>query len=121
MIFLLGSCKGLTINIKIRGSRYFCERFFWVPARKISKKLREHQCLRLPRSVLLCSLHTQQGVFRIASHDLTPFRYACIFTTLHFVKTHTLRLSATKSLHFASAPLPRFSAIEYHESLSINY
>jgi len=28
------------------------------------------------------------------------------------VKTHALRLSRTKNLHFAGAPFPRFSAIE---------
>ncbi|MEI7994776.1 MAG: hypothetical protein WCH01_07720, partial [Methylococcaceae bacterium] len=28
------------------------------------------------------------------------------------VKTHALRLSRTKNLHFAIAPFPRFSALE---------
>ena len=41
----------------------------------------------------------------IRPNDLTPFRKACIFTTLRFVKTHALRLSRTKNLHFALAPL----------------
>ena len=55
---------------------------------------------------------TQQGVETEVPNDLTPFRKACIFTTLRFVKTHALRLSRTKNLHFAIAPFPRFPATE---------
>jgi hypothetical protein len=50
---------------------------------------------------------------------LTPFRKACIFTTLRFVKTHALRLSRTKNLHFAVAPFPRFSALGFHFNASL--
>ena len=51
---------------------------------------------------------TQQGSkHRFA---MTPFRKACIFTTFRSVKTHALRLSRTKNLHFAGAPFPGISA-----------
>jgi hypothetical protein len=48
---------------------------------------------------------TQQGVETSLRNDLTPFRKAYIFTTLRFVKTYALRLSRTKNLHSAYAPL----------------
>ena len=64
---------------------------------------------------------TQQGVEISLRNDLTPFRKACIFTTLRFVKTHALRLSRTKNLHFAVAPFPRFSAIAVLKSKSIDF
>jgi hypothetical protein len=38
------------------------------------------------------------------------------------VKTHALWLSATKNLHFANAPFPRFSATEFAERMFVyNY
>ena len=90
------------------------ERIFRAPARKIIKKLCDDQCIRLPRSVLLRSRH----------NDLMPFRKACIFTPLHFLKTHTLRLLVTKNIHIGSAPFPRFSVtdkfINFHVFINDN-
>ena len=45
-----------------KGVAIFAKDFSGLPARKISKKLRDHQCLRLPRFVLVTYVSTQQGV-----------------------------------------------------------
>ena len=44
-----------------KGSRYFCERFFRASCSKNQQKLRDHQCLRLPRFVLVTSFRPNKG------------------------------------------------------------
>ena len=44
-----------------RGVAIFAKDFSRLPARKISKKLRDRQCLRLPRSVLVTSFRPNKG------------------------------------------------------------
>jgi hypothetical protein len=52
--------RSLGIN-NMRGVAIFAKDFSGLPARKISKKLRDHQCLRLPRSVLVTSFRPNKG------------------------------------------------------------
>ena len=92
---------GMVKGGQMKGVAIFAKYFSGLPARKISKKSRDRQCLRLPRFVLLRSLHNYSP----------PFPKACIFTMLHFVKIQALRLSATKNLHFAIAPFPKFQRV----------
>ena len=47
--------------LKSKGSRYFCERFFRASCSKNQQKLRDHQCLRLPRFVLVTSFRPNKG------------------------------------------------------------
>jgi hypothetical protein len=44
-----------------KGVAIFAKDFSGLPARKISKKLRDRQCLRLPRSVLVTSFRPNKG------------------------------------------------------------
>jgi type I restriction-modification system DNA methylase subunit len=44
-----------------RGVAIFAKDFSGLPARKISKKLRDRLCLRLPRSVLVTSFRPNKG------------------------------------------------------------
>ena len=46
---------------RLRGVAIFAKDFSGLPARKISKKLRDRQCLRLPRSVLVTSFRPNKG------------------------------------------------------------
>ena len=87
------------------GSSYFCERFFRASCSKNQQKITRPP---MPSAAPIRPRHlvsTQQGVETQVPNDLTPFRKAYIFSTIHFLKTNALRLSATKNLHFASAPL----------------
>ncbi len=48
----------------IKGVAIFAKDSPGLPARKISKKLRNRQCLRLPRFVLVTSFQPNKGVKR---------------------------------------------------------
>ena len=51
----------LRITHLLKGAAIFAKDFSGLPARKISKKLRDRQCLRLPRFVLVTSSRPNKG------------------------------------------------------------
>ena len=51
----------IKVGLEYKGVAIFAKDFSGLPARKISKKLRDRQCLRLPRSVLVTSFRPNKG------------------------------------------------------------
>ena len=52
---------GMVKGGQMKGVAIFAKYFSGLPARKISKKSRDRQCLRLPRSVLVTSFRPNKG------------------------------------------------------------
>ena len=74
--FLLGSVEDIEKSVlkffeEVKGVAIFAKDFSGLPARKISKKLRDRQCLRLPRFVYghlpFCKQFRPSG-FRLRLH-----------------------------------------------------